>query len=100
VLIKADKVDKVTKGGIQLVQETIERRETATNTGTLVAIDEKYAWDMYDEPLAKVGDRVLFVVYAGVIIPSFDPENPEDVYRIMNDEDVLMREPQTIKNEA
>ena len=86
LLIKADPVETVSKGGIitiaSLESEKMER--AAQTNGTLVAVGEQ-AWSG-DKPWAKVGDRVSYIRHAGKLIS--DPSTQED-FLIINDEDVL-----------
>ena len=84
ILVKADEVETVSAGGIQLVlDQKLER--AAQMRGELVAIGE-YAWDNYKTPWGEVGDYILFSKHAGKIIE--DPVTGED-YVIMNDEDLI-----------
>lgn len=92
VIVKPDKVELKSKGGIVLAID--EKREQASaQKGTVVGVGNM-AWKntLYGyglegwEPWCKVGDRVFFARYSG---KSFrDDENPTDIYTIMNDEDI------------
>ena len=88
VLIKPDKVEETTEGGIIIhtKEEDLAREQAATTVGTLVAIGES-AWA--NDPVgrwAKVGDRVVYAKYSGKNV--YDSENGVE-YIICNDEDIV-----------
>ena len=98
VLIKPEKVEEVTKGGIIVHASDYEkkREQAGVYIGEIAAIGES-AWYDYThkygkrvfEDWAKAGDRVLYTRYGGrhVEIPSQDGK--ED-YVVVNDGDVLL----------
>ena len=94
ILVKPDPVETKTKSGIVLAID--EKREGAASvTGTVVAIGELAwkefvdgVWKTVYEPYAKIGDRVQYRRYTGVIVEG---ETPEETYLLMNDSDVLGR---------
>ena len=87
VLVKPDKVEERTKGGIILVESHVEKEKYATCKATLVACGVN-AWSEAQRHPAFItprpGDRVLIAKYGGVMLTGEDGEE----YRIMNDEDV------------
>src|SRR3990167_5931570 len=87
VLVRPDKVEEKTKGGIILAQETRERDQAASTAGEIIAISPlafTYAdWPVTSNP-PQVGDRVLFGRYAGMTIKGTDGEE----YRLVNDKDI------------
>jgi chaperonin GroES len=92
VLVLPDPVEKVTSGGIIIPEAAAEMKRQAMMFGTLVAVGEN-AWEEavargphFTRP--KVGDRVVFAKYGGVVIEGKDKRE----YRLMNDEDVIGRE--------
>lgn len=97
VLIKADPIEKKSKGGIVIVQdEKLER--TGVQRGIVVDVGPD-CWKAYrqidpdtrDEvngiPWAAVGDYVLFSRHAGRFVE--DPMDGNALYLVMNDEDIL-----------
>jgi len=94
ILIKPDPVETKTKSGIVLAID--EKREGAASvTGVVIAIGELAwkefvdgKWKQVYEPYAKVGDRVQYRRYTGVIVEG---DTPEETYLLMNDTDVLGR---------
>lgn len=86
VLVKPDPVETVSEGGI-IIAEDRKLQRAATHSGTLTAIG-KFAWDNYGEPLANVGDRVMYVKYGGAEVE--DPITKE-VYVVLNDTDITFK---------
>lgn len=87
VLLKADPIEIVSKGGIiQIASTESEKLERAAQTnGTLVSVG-KEAWEDYSTHWAEVGDRVSYIRHAGTWIN--DPTNNEE-YVLLNDLDIL-----------
>ena len=87
VLVRPDKGEEKTKGGILLPQEQREREQAASTAGEIIAISPlafTYAdWPVTTSP-PKVGDRVAFARYAGMTVKGNDGEE----YRLINDKDV------------
>lgn len=82
VLIKPDKVEETSKGGIIIATEMNKRLEqNAQVTGEVIALGAE-AYREYDEPWCKVGDKVYYQKYSGMKLP-----NNED-YLIINDLDI------------
>lgn len=84
VLIKPQEVKEVSQGGIILTTEkSKEREQMANTTGIVVSMgDQCYA----DEPApwCKVGDKVIFAKYAGLLYLGKDGQG----YRMVNDKDI------------
>lgn len=87
VLVKPDPVEEVTKGGIIIVPDAVEKEKYATVKATLVAVGVN-AWaeakthSAFTAP--EPGQRVMIAKYGGVVVKGADGEE----YRIMNDEDI------------
>jgi len=79
--VKPDTVEEKTAGGIIIPQGAANLEQKAGMTGTVVAIGEG-AFDGQD--VVKVGDRILYVKYAGTLFT----ENGEE-FRYINDEDCI-----------
>lgn len=86
VVIKPNTVEEKTEGGLYK-PDTVKRNENMNETvGTLVAVGEGCWKEFADgEPWAKVGDIVVFCKNGGVEAKGDD----EEVYKIMNDEDIV-----------
>jgi chaperonin GroES len=84
VLIKPQEIKKVSKGGIILTTETTEAREQMGNTtGLVVAMGDQCYMDE-PAPWCKVGDKIIFAKYAGLLYLGKDGNQ----YRMVNDKDV------------
>lgn len=86
VLIKPDKVEEVTKGGIIIAKQVVEKEQLAQATGTVVDIGLD-CWKEFAEPWAKIGDKVIYQRYAGMRIPDGKGGFVEDVI-LLNDLDI------------
>jgi len=84
VLIKPQEVKEMSEGGIILTTEVSKNREQMGNTtGIVISMgDDCYA----DEPApwCKVGDKVIFAKYAGLLYRGKDGKQ----YRMVNDKDI------------
>ncbi|MBM3802795.1 MAG: co-chaperone GroES [Acidimicrobiia bacterium] len=84
VLVRPDALEERTKGGIVIPATEREKFDRAQQTGVLVAVGTT-AWKEYAEPLASVGDRVVFARYGGAHMTGKDGV----LYRLLNDEQVV-----------
>lgn len=82
VLVKPDKVEEKTKGGIFIPDAVNERHQMAECKGLLVEAGGRAFEDWPDGP--KPGQRVLMAKYAGIVTKGQDGEE----YRVANDKDV------------
>lgn len=86
VLVYPDQISD--RRGSLFVPDSVRKQEQYAHVfGTLVKIGPQ-AWMGFDDgrPWAKVGDRVVFAKYGGLVLE--DPETKE-LYRCLNDEDVV-----------
>lgn len=87
VLVKPDPVEEVTKGGIIIVPDAVEKEKYATVKATLVAVGVNAWAEAKTHPAftaPEPGQRVMIAKYGGVVVKGADGEE----YRIMNDEDI------------
>jgi chaperonin GroES len=86
VLVRPDKKEEKTKGGIILAETIRQNEELAGIFGTVVAIGPT-AWMAFDDgrAWAKVGDKVVYSKYGGLVLE--DPDTKE-LFRLLNDEDI------------
>ncbi len=86
VLIKPEKIEEITKGGIVIPQDAQDQEQFAVENGEVIEIG-KEAWslDTHKGKWAKVGDKIAFARYGGKVMEGKDGEH----YRLMNDEDIL-----------
>ncbi len=88
VLVKPEKVEEQTSGGLYLPDQAQDTDQHAAQRGELVALAAMaFSFDEWpdDVPKPQVGQRVIFVKYAGTLVEGDDGEN----YRVMKDKDVL-----------
>jgi len=98
VIVKADPIEQMSKGGIVLNVDT-KKESAAAQRGTVFDVGGM-AWknDLYGygkpgwEPWCKIGDRVFFPRYGGKLICTNDGPHVADEDReyiiVVNDEDI------------
>jgi chaperonin GroES len=95
VVVKPDKAQERTAGGIILADVTREADKHAMQKATIISVGEN-AWEEAAERAARrgaefqmpqVGDRVMIGKYAGVRFKGLDGED----YALLNDDDVIGR---------
>ena len=88
VVVKPEKVAEQTSGGLYVPDAARERDQYGEHKGVLIAISPMafsfVEWPD-DAPKPSVGNRVIFVKYAGTLVRGADGDD----YRVMNDKDVL-----------
>ena len=88
VVVELDPTEKVTKGGIILVENHVERERLATEEGTLVAVSPHAfsyveGWPEF-YPAPEVGQRVMIRRYDGLL-----REKGDKTYRIVPDKSIV-----------
>jgi co-chaperonin GroES (HSP10) len=85
VLVALADPEKITKGGIILTEQTVERESMKTARGRVVSVSPA-AFDYADfaGQHAKLGDIVAFAQYAGIIVKGDDGRD----YRLLQDKEV------------
>lgn len=86
VLVKPDKVEEVSKGGILIAKQVVEKEQLAQATGVVIGhgLD---CWKEFEFPWAQIGDRVVYQRYAGMRIPDGKGGFMEDTI-LLNDLDI------------
>jgi len=85
ILIKPEKVENVSKGGILLAIDE-KREQAAAEKGTVVLIGSTAFKDFGGDPnIISVGDKVYFAKYAGKTVEEEDGTE----YILLNDEDII-----------
>jgi chaperonin GroES len=82
VLIKPDKVEGQTSGGLYLPDSARDKQQFSVDRGTIISFGEGFFRDL-PGPIPKAGDKVIFNRYAGSLIKS-----DGDDYRLCNDKDI------------
>lgn len=82
-MIKPEKVESTTRGGLYLPDSARDRQQVAVDRGELVAHGDGF-WMGQEGRKPKVGENVLFDRYAGSLI-KIDGED----FRLVNDDKVI-----------
>jgi chaperonin GroES len=88
VLIRQERVEERTKGGLVLPGETQEREKHAQTRGVIVAVSPMaFTFDDWpvEEPKPQVGQRVVFAKHSGTFVTGEDGEE----YRVIKDRDIV-----------
>lgn len=86
VLIKPDKIEEVTKGGIIIHRDLVEKEQQAQVSGVVVDMGLD-CYREYDVDWCKIGDKVLYQRHAGMRVPDGNGGFLEDLL-LLNDLDV------------
>lgn len=86
-MIKPDKVDDKSSGGLYLPDSARDRMQTAADRGEIISVGGGF-WEGYSEPKPKTGDKVIFDRYAGSLITIADNGKRED-FRLVNDDKII-----------
>jgi co-chaperonin GroES (HSP10) len=84
VLVKPDKIEETTEGGIIIAQQHQEQYQRAQQVGTIIAMGPCAYFDQ-PQDWCEEGDRVMFSRYEGDIVTGTDGED----YRVINDKAVI-----------
>jgi len=91
VIVRPDKIDEITKGGLYIPDSAREQHQTAITHGTIIAIgpeaDIKFSDDKegVTKRNGKIGERVIYAKYGG---SSFRSDGEE--YRVLYDTDIVV----------
>lgn len=86
VLIKPDRVDDKSSGGLYIPDITRDREQFAVDRGEIVAHGEGF-FEKLPGPVPQIGDKVIFNRYAGSLITIKNNDKRED-HRLCNDKDI------------
>jgi co-chaperonin GroES (HSP10) len=88
VLVKVDKVEEVSQGGIIIPKDVTKREQLGQDGGIVVEVGNT-AYADQEAPWCQIGDYVKFGRYAGQLIT---PEEADDgiEYRVLNDLDIVL----------
>lgn len=81
-LIKPDKVEGQTSGGLYLPDSARDKQQFSVDRGVLTSVGDGFFSNL-PGPTPKVGEKVIFNRYAGSLIKC----DGED-YRLINDKDI------------
>jgi len=86
VLIKPDKVEGQTTGGLYLPDSARDKQQFSVDRGEVISFGDGF-FNELPGPRPKVGDRVIFNRYAGSLITVDEGKGRQD-YRLCNDKDI------------
>lgn len=87
VLVKPEKVEEKTAGGVIMVDTTLDRKQAFETRGVLIAVSPlAFTYETWPEGtrIPQVGDRVITTKAAGVVVKGEDGED----YRLLKDKDI------------
>ena len=87
VLVKPEKVDEATKGGVILAASTLDRKQAFATKGRIIAVSPlAFTYERWPEGETppRVGDMVIFTKAAGVSVEGTDGEE----YKLLKDKDI------------
>ena len=85
LLVLPDELETKTKSGIITSTATMAAREELAQVDGIVVAMGPTCFDKESEPWCKVGDRIIFGKYSGIIRVGNDGKT----YRLINDENVV-----------
>ena len=88
LILKPEGVKKMSEGGIDMSAVSLRTQAVNTDKGEVFMIGEAAWFDKPLKPDVKVGDLVFYSKYGAKTIQ--DPENPDEFYVLLNDEDILV----------
>ena len=103
VMIKPDKVEEISAGGIWASHESVDKQQFSVDRGEVIAFGTGFFSEL-PGPVPKVGEKVLYSRYAGTLFDVWEdiPEGAEltpyeekvgitkrkVTYRLLNDKDI------------
>jgi co-chaperonin GroES (HSP10) len=87
-ILKPEGVKKMSAGGIDLSSISLRTQAINTDKGVVFMIGESAWYDKAIKPDIKVGDLVFYAKYGAKTVQN--PEDPEDFFILLNDEDILV----------
>jgi len=86
VLIKPDKIEDRSTGGLYLPDSAREKQQFAVDRGEVIAVGDGFFSEL-PGPIPKIGDKVIFNRYAGSLI-NLDVDGKREDFRLCNDKDI------------
>ena len=87
VLIKPEKVDDKSEGGLYIPETVREREEFSVDRGKIVDFGDAF-FEKLLGPVPQIGDKVIFNRYAGSLITIKNDDGSRENYRLCNDKDI------------
>jgi co-chaperonin GroES (HSP10) len=87
-LIKPDKVDDKSSGGLYLPEHARDRMQFAVDRGEVIAVGDGFYKGM-NGPIPEIGDKVIFDRYAGSLITNLNKDGKREDFRLVNDDSIV-----------
>lgn len=87
VVVRADKVENISKGGVYIPDMAKDRQQAAAIQGEIIAVSPlAFTYEAWPDEMLKpkAGDRVFFAQWAGMKVKGKDGEE----YLILKDKDI------------
>lgn len=85
VIVKVDKLEETTEGGIIMPPEVLEREQMGHTRGVLIEIGGN-SFEDFKPPIPQRGQRVMVARYAGLLFTGADGKE----YRVVQDKDIVL----------
>jgi chaperonin GroES len=86
VLVRPDKVEDRSAGGLYLPDSSRDRQQYAMDRGVILAYGDGF-WGELPPPKPKVGDKVIFDKYAGAVV-DIQIDGNRETCRLINDKHI------------
>lgn len=88
LLVKIDREEEKTKGGIIKPIDHAKKQQAAKDTGEVIKISpDAFPDNLFTNP-PQVGDKVIFSKYAGIIAHGDLDNSNDDLYKLMPDTEI------------
>ena len=87
VLIKPERVEDKSEGGLYIPETARERQQFASDRGEIIDHGEGF-FEKLPGPVPQIGDKVIFNRYAGSLITIVNDKGAREDHRLCNDKDI------------
>ena len=87
VLIKPERVEDKSEGGLFIPPNAREREQFSVDRGEIIAHGEGF-FEKLPGPVPQIGDKVIFNRYAGSLITIKNDKGAREDHRLCNDKDI------------
>jgi len=88
ILLEVEAIDEISKGGIVIARSTVKDDRALCQIGRIIDIGPTAVVHIDDDTKVKIGDKVLFTRYAGMLVPK--EVAGERALRIVKEDDLHM----------
>lgn len=87
-LIKPDKINDKSSGGLFLPETSVERMQYAVDRGTLVDFGDGF-FEGLKGPVPAIGDTILYDKFKGTLVRLDKKDGTRQEYRLINDNEII-----------